>query len=324
MYLETFLDQKDANGRKYMRVDLTGAGTTEGESGQPWRGIDVKKKGRHWAYTHKALEELDIQGKIHWPRKEGGMPRQKRYMEDLKGVPLQDIWVDIKTMHNLSTERLGYPTQKPESLLQRIILTSSSRNDIVLDAFCGCGTTVAVAQKEKRKWIGIDISPTACRVMAKRLESSFHIEEGKDFWIRDLPKSAEELRQYPPFEFQNWAVNAIGGIPSRMMVRDGGIDGKVYPVELEKGKAEGMDLFGEIDRYIPIQVKRTDQVGRPDIENFEVAMKRDKRDKGIFVGFSFSRDAEKEVKRIEREEGVVIDLVTVNEIVEKQLDKQLI
>jgi len=160
--------------------------------------------------------------------------------------------------------------------------------------------------------------------MAKRLENNFHIEEGKDFWIRDLPKSAEELRQYPPFEFQNWAVNAIGGIPSRMMVRDGGIDGKVYPVELEKGKAEGMDLFGEIDRYIPIQVKRTDQVGRPEIDKFETAMKRDNRDRGIFVGFSFSSDAEKEVRRIEREEGVVIELVTVNEIVEKQLDKQLI
>ena len=146
----------------------------------------------------------------------------------------------------------------------------------------------------------------------------------RKFVLDTLPKSAEELRQYPPFEFQNWAVNAIGGIPSRMMVRDGGIDGKVYPIEdIKKEKSEGMDLFGEIDRYIPVQVKRTDQVGRPDIENFEVAMKRDRRDKGIFVGFSFSRDAEKEVKRIERDEGLVIKLITVDKIIEEQLDKRL-
>jgi len=240
-----------------------------------------------------------------------------------KGKIPEDWWL-IPRLQGNAREKMGYPTQKPEALLERIIKASSNKGDVVLDAFCGCGTTLAVAQREKRKWIGIDISPTACRVMAKRLEDDFHIKEGKDFHVRDLPKSAEELRQYPPFEFQNWAVNAIGGIPSRMKVRDGGIDGKVYPVELEKGKAEGMDLFGEIDRYIPVQVKRTDQVGRPDIENFEVAMKRDKRDKGIFIGFSFSRDAEKEVRRIEREEGVVIELVTVNEIVEKQLDKELI
>ncbi len=160
-------------------------------------------------------------------------------------------------------------------------------------------------------------------MVAVRLENNFNIKEGQDFIIRDLPKSVEELRQYPPFEFQNWAVNAVGGIPSRMMVRDGGIDGKVYPVELERGRVEGIDLFGDIDRYIPVQVKRTDQVGRPDIEKFEVAMKRDKRDKGMFVGFDFSRDALKEIRRAGREENLEIEPITVKELTEKQLDKQL-
>jgi len=209
------------------------------------------------------------------------------------------------------------------ALLERIIKASSNEGDIVLDAFCGCGTTLIEAQKLKRKWIGIDISPTACRVMAKRLKDNFGIKEGKDFWIKDLPKNIEELRQYPPFEFQNWAVNAVGGIPSRMKVRNGGIDGKVYAVELKKGKVEGTDLFGDIDRYMPIQVKRTEQVGRPDIENFEVAMKRDKRNKGIFVGFAFSRDALSEIRRAERDEGLEIEPITVAEIVERQLDRWL-
>ena len=102
-----------------------------------------------------------------------------------------------------------------------------------------------------------------------------------------------------------------------------GIDGKLYPIEdIPKAKKAGMDLFGDMDRYIPIQVKRTDQVGRPDIDNFETAMKRDNRTKGIFVGFSFSRDADKEVRRIEREEGIVIEMITVDKIVEIQMDKR--
>jgi DNA modification methylase len=240
-----------------------------------------------------------------------------------KGVPANDVFI-IPFVAPSAKERLGYPTQKPEALLDRIIEASSDEGDTVLDAFCGCGTTLVVAQREKRKWIGIDISPTACRVMAKRLETDFYMKEGIDFWIRDLPKTVEELRQYPPFEFQNWAINAIGGVPSKVKVRDGGIDGKLYPIEdIKKEKTEGLDLFGGIDRYIPIQTKRTEQVGRPDIENFEVAMKRDKRDKGIFVGFDFSRDAEAEIRRAAREEDLEIEPITVAQIVEQQLDKQL-
>ena len=123
---------------------------------------------------------------------------------------------------------------------------------------------------------------------------------------------------------------ALGGTPNKSRVRDMGIDGKLYPIEniskekkLDKSYPESKNLFGEIDRYVPIQVKRTDQVGRPDIDNFQTAMKRDGRDKGIFVGFSFSRDAEKEVRRIAREESLSIEMVTVDELVNQQLDKQL-
>jgi len=245
-----------------------------------------------------------------------------RYYLDEGKIP-EDVWL-MESIQSQDKERLGYPTQKPEALLERIIKASSNEGDVVLDAFCGCGTTLVVAQREKRRWIGIDISPTACRVMAKRMESNFYMKEGKDFWVRDLPKTAEELRQYPPFEFQNWAINAIGGVPSKVKVRNGGIDGKLYPVEdIKKEKAEGLDLFGDIDRYIPIQTKRTEQVGRPDIENFEVAMKRDKRNKGIFVGFDFSRDALSEIRRAGRDEGLEIEPITVAQIVEQQMDKRL-
>jgi len=241
-----------------------------------------------------------------------------------KGKHPDDVITDIQPEAPSALARLGYPTQKPLLLLDRLIRCFSKKDDVVLDTFCGCGTTLMAAQLNKRRWIGIDISPTACRVMANTIENHFNIKEGKDFFVRDMPKTIEELRQYPAFEFQNWAVNALGGVASKMKTRDMGIDGKLYPIEdIQKSKKEGLDLFGEIDRYIPIQVKRTDQVGRPDIDNFETAMKRDQRTKGIFVGFSFSRDAKKEVRRIEREEGLIIEMITVNEIVERQLDKTL-
>jgi len=238
-----------------------------------------------------------------------------------KGKHPDDVITDIQPIAPSALARRGYPTQKPIPLLDRLIKCVSKEGGVVLDAFCGCGSTLIASERAKRKWLGIDISPTACREMASRLFEECGIKEGANFIVRDLPKTAQELRQYPAFEFQNWAINALGGVQSRTKVRDGGIDGKLYPIEdISKEKQSGKDMFGEIDRYIPIQVKRVDQVGRPDIDNFETAMKRDGRTKGIFVGFGFSRDAEKEVRRAEREEGLEIDLITVAEMIEKQMN----
>jgi DNA modification methylase len=312
----------------YRLVPLVVSGVRKGETGKLWKGVDPNlhgKGGGHWVTTPSKLDEYEKNGLVVWPTKKDGLPQLKYYLQDNKGVPLTDLWDDIDLIPSSSDESLGYPTQKPEALLERIIKTGSDEGAIVLDAFCGCGTTLVMAQKLKRRWIGIDISPTACRIMAKRLEDSTGLKEGKDFVIKDLPKTVEELRKYPAFEFQNWVINALGGVPSKVKVRDKGIDGKLYPIEdIKKEKKEGMDLFGDIDRYIPIQVKRTDQVGRPDIENFEVAMKRDKREKGIFIGFDFSRDALREIRRAEREESLFIEPKTVSQIVEDQLDKSLL
>jgi len=313
-HISTRFNKRDPDGRRFWPNTCLAPGGRGPR--YVWNGHEA-----NWRFTREKIEELDANGEIYYSK--SGIPYRKNYLDKLEGQLVQNLWIDIK-MTRSGKERLGYPTQKPEKLLERIITASSNEGDIVLDAFCGCGTTPVVAQRDNRKWIGIDISPTSCRVMAKRLEDNFKLEEGKDFYVKDLPKTAEELRQYPAFEFQNWAVNALGGVPSKAKVRDGGIDGKLYPIEdIQKTKVEGMDLFGEIDRYIPIQVKRTDQVGRPDIENFEVAMKRDGRKQGIFVGFDFSRDAEKEVRRAEREEDLEIELIKVSGIIEKQLNGRL-
>ena len=175
-YVETFFDQTDPDGRRWKRSDMTGAGIRYGETGLPWRGINVTAKGRHWRSSPSTLDELDRKGRVHWPKKKGGMPRLKQYPEDLPGVPLQDVWTDVRPLHNLAAERLGYPTQKPEILLDRIILSSAGEGEVVLDPFCGCGTTIAAAQKISRRWIGIDITHLAISLIRHRMQDSF----GKD------------------------------------------------------------------------------------------------------------------------------------------------
>ena len=231
-YIETFFDQIDEKGRQYKRMDLTGAGRTQGDSGKPWRGIDVASRGRHWAYSPSTLDKMDREGRIHWPKKKGGMPRLKQYPEDLPGIPLQDIFADIKPMHNLARERLGYPTQKPEALLERIIKASSNGGDVVLDPFCGCGTTVAVAQRLKRKWIGIDITQAGIVVIKKRLRDAFG--DAAQYDVIGEPVSladARVLAAEQPYQFQWWVLDKVG-VDARpddqKKGADKGIDGRAF------------------------------------------------------------------------------------------------
>lgn len=229
-YLETFFEMEDADGRKWKRTDLTGAGVTkDGPSGKPWRGIDVSAKGRHWAYSHEEMDRLDSAGLIHWPQKKTGMPRLKQYADMMPGVPMQDVWIDIRPIHNLAAERLGYPTQKPVALLERIIQASSNEGDVVLDPFCGCGTTIAAAQKLGRTWIGIDITHMAITLMKKRIEDTFG-DEAK-YTVLGEPTSlpdAAALAVSDPYQFQWWALGLVGARPMEQKKgADKGIDGKI-------------------------------------------------------------------------------------------------
>ncbi len=346
-YIKAMLDRDELFGYSNFQNEIVWAFTVGGRSkkrfGRKHNVVLFYTKSKEYTFNNKAVSVSRKTGTTSFGGRIGTDEQGRRYQDKIaksgkiyryyldEGKAPEDVWTDIESIQSQSKERQGYPTQKPEPLLERIIKASSNEGDIVLDAFCGCGTTLTVAQKTYRKWIGIDISPTACRVVAKKLTDDFGIKEGIDFSIIDLPKTVEELRVYPAFEFQNWAINALHGVPNKIKVRDTGIDGKLYPIEdikkekkIENKYLGDKDLFGEIDRYVPIQVKRTDQVGRPDIENFEIAMKRDKRDKGIVIGFDFSRDALKEIRRAEREEGLLIEPKTVNQIVEDQLDKSLL
>lgn len=346
-YLDTFFEQKDSDGRRWKRMDLTGDGVRNGESGLTWRNIDVTSKGRHWAIPKdvcarlgipenigvtERLDALDAAGMIHWPKKSDGVPRLKQFADQMPGVPLQSVWTDIRPLHNLSTERLGYPTQKPLPLLERIIKAASNENDIVLDAFCGCGTALVAAQNLNRQWIGIDVSPTACRVMAKRLRDVCRLPESEKLWkigrgfvVRDLPWTEQQLRKIPPFEFENWAVIALGGIPNKTQVGDMGIDGRIYPVgSLPHDSAKENGQLDFMDDWYPIQVKQMDKVGRPDIDKFQAAMMRARRKKGFFVGFDFSSDAMTEIGQFFKREHIAIVPLTVREILDETIAQRLV
>ena len=205
-----------------------------GDTSYEWKGVRPYK-GRYWAFSKEKMEEFERQGRLVYTR--SGMPEYKRYLDEMPGCPVQDVWDDISPLNSQARERLGYPTQKPLALLDRMITVSSSPNDIVLDAFCGCGTALVAAENLRRQWIGIDISPTACRVMAKRLRDVCKLREDENYWrngkgfvVRDLPWTERQLREIPPFEFENWAVIALGGIPNKTQVGDMGIDGRIYPL----------------------------------------------------------------------------------------------
>lgn len=168
-YIDQFYTHIDPDGRRWTRSDLTGAGVRRGATGEPWRGINITAKGRHWFVPPHELDTLDAAGKIHWPANQEGMPRLKRYLDEQPGVPLQDVWEDINPIHNMGAERVGYPTQKPEPLLERIIRASSNEGDLVADFFCGSGTTAAVAERLGRKWICTDLGKFAIHTTRKRL-----------------------------------------------------------------------------------------------------------------------------------------------------------
>jgi len=323
---------EEGSGRRYNMADLTAA-KPGGDTKYEWNG-HRPPPGRYWAYSKAKMEEFERQGLIVCSK--SGRPYMKRYLDESKGVPLQSWWDDISMLRGITRggERLGYPTQKPLALLDRILEVSSNPNDIVLDAFCGCGTALVAAQNLGRQWIGIDISPTACRVMAKRLKDVCGMRESEpghrahdvqSFIVRDLPWTIQKLKAIPPFEFENWAVIALGGIPNKVQVGDMGIDGRIFPVGTKPGDVgskktktghTGEHMFAE--DWFPIQVKQVDKVGRPDIDQFEAVMERENRQRGFFVAFGFSSDAVNECAAFHKRSGRLIKLLTVQEILDEE------
>jgi len=233
----------DDDGRRYRVGDLTGAGTREGESGRPWRHHSPTAGGRHWAVPRSfpgsenmpsgviaGLDYLDEIGRVHWPSRGRGVPAFKRYLDDMDGMAAQDIIMDIQPAYG--RERMGYATQKPLALLDRLIEAGSNEGDVVLDPFCGCATTVEAAHNLKRRWIGIDIAIHAVkRVASVRLKDRLGLVEGEDFTVEGVPRDLEgarDLWERDKYHFQKWAVEQVDGFVTTKRTADGGIDGRLY------------------------------------------------------------------------------------------------
>jgi site-specific DNA-methyltransferase (adenine-specific) len=289
-YLEKFYRFSDKRGR-YRLVTLTGAGTRTGDSGKSWRGVNPTSVGRHWAIplsalstitdeqtikklsTQEKLDLLDSAGLIYWPPK-GSVPQQKRYLDEAEGVSIQDVITDILPISSQAAERMGYPTQKPLALLERIINASSNPGDVVLDPFCGCGTAVEAAQKLDRQWIGIDITSLAITLIEKRLRDSF---PGIQFEVVGTPKDLEgarDLANRDKYQFQWWACSLVNAQPyqGKKKGADSGIDGLIFfQDELNSAKK------------IIVSVKGGEGVSVSQIRDLKGTVDREKAAIGIFV-----------------------------------------
>ena len=228
--IKNYTHVEPGTGRRYRRGDLTAA-KPGGDTDFEWQGVRPYK-GRHWAYSHEHLDQMLAEGRIEFRRT--GMPVFKRYLDEQPGVPLQDLWTDIR-LTSADKERLGYQTQKPVALLQRIIAASSNQGDVVLDPFCGCGTTIDAAIRLERQWVGIDVTYIAIDLIEKRLRHTFGDEIASTYEVlgipRDLP-GALALFQHSPFDFERWAVSLVNAQPNERQVGDKGVDGVArFPVD---------------------------------------------------------------------------------------------
>jgi len=276
-YLNNFYRFQDKHGH-YQPVTLDGPGPRQGDSGKPWRGVDPTLKKRHWelppdralpnwfelpsGYSKMSIQDrldvLDSAGLIYWPPR-GRVPRYKRYSNVSDGNPIQDIITDIGPVGSQAKDRLGYPTQKPVPLLERIIKASSNEGDTIFDPFCGCGTTIYAAINTNRKWLGCDIAILAIKLIKEVLAGDkYRLVEGVHYDVDGIPVSveqAETLFRKNKFQFQHWAVERVGGFPMHKKSGDKGIDGRIYfetrdglkdMVLSVKGGATGPDHIREL------------------------------------------------------------------------------
>ena len=276
-YDQDYVDQfyrhiEPETGRRYRLGDLTGPG---GEAkGNPQ--YEVMGVTRYWRYSKERMQQLVGEGRIVQTRP-GAVPAYKRYLDEMPGVPLQDLWTDIGPIGAQARERLGYPTQKPQALLERIIQASSNEGDVVLDPFCGCGTAVAAAEKLKRQWAGIDVTHLAVALMKNRLKTAFDIVPGRDYEVVGEPADAggaRALAEQDRYQFQYWAMSLLEAFPREQGRRgaDRGIDGVVYFIDGPQRST----------RKAIVQVK-SGRVSSPLIRDLKGTVEREKAALGLFI-----------------------------------------
>jgi site-specific DNA-methyltransferase (adenine-specific) len=276
-YTDRHYRHLDAGGRRYKHENPTGAGVRHGVTGDTWRGINPTVKGRHWVRTPADLDKLDELGLIYWPKKAGAWPYIKLYLDERSGTPAQDVWADIDPINMVAKERLGWPTQKPLALLERIVEASSNAGDVVLDPFCGCGTALVAAQKLGRAWIGIDVTYLSIAVMKARLFNSF----GIDVRIIGAPTEVEGARALAEqglegrYQFQQWALTLVDAAPAGPATPKKGADSGI------DGRLTFTDIGGQL-RTVMVSVK-SGGVDRGMVGELVGVVQRDAAAMGLFI-----------------------------------------
>ena len=274
-YVERFYRYTDPDGRRYKLDNMLGPGGAA--KGNPQ--YEVMGVTRYWRYSKERMQRLIDEGRVIQTNP-GTVPMYKRYLDESLGTPVGTNWSDISFVRGWSKERLGYPTQKPEALLERIISASSNEGDVILDPFCGCGTAVAVAERLNRKWIGIDVTHLAISLMRSRLRDSFG-DELSDYEVVGSPADAESARALSleggntgRYQFEYWALGLVEARPARDMKKgaDAGIDGYINFFDDNSGKA----------KTVIVQVK-SGQVGRNVIATLKGDMEREKAEMSLLI-----------------------------------------
>ena len=272
-YVEQYYRYEDPDGRRWMSDNLSASGLQGGGYEYEWNGVT-----RVWRLPQDSMRRLESEGRLYYTR--NGIARRKRYLDESQGLRIQDVWSDTQALRSWHRERLGYPTQKPEALLERLITASSNEGDVVLDPFCGCGTAIAAAERLNRRWIGIDVTHLAISLMKNRLRDSFK-DDLSDYDIIGAPQDVESARALAiesehdgRYQFEWWALGLIEARPSRDRRRgaDSGIDGYINFFDDNSGRS----------KRVIVQVK-SGNVSVSQIRDLKGVLERENAEIGVFI-----------------------------------------
>ncbi len=270
-YIASKFTFTEPSGRIYRLADITSP-SYRANLRYEYKGYSAPDKG--WAVSFETMQRMEAEGRLHFPDDKTKRIQRKRFLDELKGENVDSLWDDIPPINSQAQERLGYPTQKPVALLERIVSASSNEGDLILDPFCGCGTATHAAQKLGRRWIGIDITHLAIGLIERRLKDAF---PGIAFEVHGTPKDidgARDLAIRDKYQFQWWAVSLIDAQPfaGKKKGADGGIDGLIYFRSDAKTTERAV-----------VSVKGGDHVGVPMIRDLKGVLDREKAPIGVFL-----------------------------------------
>lgn len=281
-YIAAMFKYKDRDGRRWQSVTLRNPGVRPNLHYEytASNGATYKPHPNGWVCDQTRMHKLDSEGRLHFPADSDGALRLKMYLDESKGIRLQNLWEDIPALSSKAKERLGYPTQKPEALLSRIIESSSSPGDLVLDPFCGCGTTVAVAHQLGRRWVGIDITHLAIGLIKYRMQNQYGEAVAATYGVVGEPVSlpdAEQLAHEDKYQFQFWALGLVGARPTEEKKgADKGIDGNIYFHDDPKGKT----------KRIILSVKGGDNISVAMVRDLVGTVTREHADLGVLISMN--------------------------------------